>query len=337
MWRAVQDCVSEIRPRLIVLDTLADLFAGEENQRAQARQFISMLRGLALTNDLCIVLLGYPSLEGLKSGSGTSGSTGWNNSVRSRLYFERVFTSEGNKVIEQDEDVRELSVKKVNYGRKGEPIRVKWVDGVFERQAGTTFGLDATQRNAVADDAFLTLLRWHERHGQPVSPNASSLYAPRVFASHYRLQGQDAGGATRVDRRKQGNAPQTRVIGQQPTSVIDRADRPPPRFAGDCARQNDMKTVLPVVASDSAECWQLQPRMPKEGSLGATPWGYTRSPRCAEEPDLRGFLEAVLLWRRGWNSRPLLHRERYVKDGSLGPPRTSHELSRKVGRSLVAA
>jgi RecA-family ATPase len=27
LWRAVQDCVSEIRPRLIVLDTLADLFA----------------------------------------------------------------------------------------------------------------------------------------------------------------------------------------------------------------------------------------------------------------------------------------------------------------------
>lgn len=189
LWEAVQKCVAEIRPRLVVLDTLADLFAGEENQRAQARQFISMLRGLALANDLCIVLLGHPSLEGLKSGSGTSGSTGWNNSVRSRLYFERVFTSEGNKVIEQDEDVRELSVKKVNYGRKGEPIRVKWIDGVFERQAGTTFGLDATQRNAVADDAFLTLLRLHERLGMPVSPNPSSLYAPTVFTNHSQSGG----------------------------------------------------------------------------------------------------------------------------------------------------
>jgi RecA-family ATPase len=192
LFAALRTCVSEIKPRLVVLDTLADLFAGEENQRTQARQFISLLRRLALDNDLCVLLLGHPSLEGLRSGSGTSGSTGWNNSVRSRLYFERVVVTEGNKVIEQDEDVRELTVKKANYGRKAEPVRLKWVDGVFERQTGGVFGLDSMQRNAVADDAFVRLLRLHERLGMPVSPNASSIYAPVVFASH-----SQAGGVTK--------------------------------------------------------------------------------------------------------------------------------------------
>jgi RecA-family ATPase len=95
-------------------------------------------------------------------------------------------------VIEQDEDVRELTVKKANYGRKAEPVRLKWVDGVFERQTGGVFGLDSMQRNAVADDAFVRLLRLHERLGMPVSPNASSIYAPVVFASH-----SQAGGVTK--------------------------------------------------------------------------------------------------------------------------------------------
>jgi RecA-family ATPase len=189
LWVALQKSVAEIKPRLVVLDTLADLFAGEENQRSQVRQFISMLRKLALEHDLCVLLLGHPSLEGLRSGSGTSGSTGWNNSVRSRLYFERVFITEGNKVVEQDEDVRELTVKKANYGRKAEPVRLKWVDGVFERQTDGVFGLDSMQRNAVADDAFVRLLQLHERLGMPVSPNASSIYAPTVFASHSQADG----------------------------------------------------------------------------------------------------------------------------------------------------
>jgi len=189
LWVALQKSVAEIKPRLVVLDTLADLFAGEENQRSQVRQFISMLRKLALEHDLCVLLLGHPSLEGLRSGSGTSGSTGWNNSVRSRLYFERVFITEGNKVVEQDEDVRELTVKKANYGRKAEPVRLKWVDGVFERQTGGVFGLDSMQRNAVADAAFVRLLQLHERLGMPVSPNASSIYAPTVFASHSQADG----------------------------------------------------------------------------------------------------------------------------------------------------
>jgi RecA-family ATPase len=192
LWGTIERVVAEIRPRLVVLDTLADLFAGEENQRTQARQFISLLRGLALKHNTCVMLLGHPSLEGLKSGSGTSGSTGWNNSVRSRLYFQRVFSTEGSKTIEADEDVRDLTVMKANYGPKGAPIRLKWVSGVFRRQSGGSFGLNTAQRDAVADDAFLTLLRLHERLGIPVSPSASSLYAPTVFASH-----SQAGGVTK--------------------------------------------------------------------------------------------------------------------------------------------
>ena len=65
------------------------LFPANENDRAKARAFIGMLRGLALRRNCAVLVLAHPSLTGLSSGSGTSGITAWSNSVRSRLYLER--------------------------------------------------------------------------------------------------------------------------------------------------------------------------------------------------------------------------------------------------------
>src|SRR5712664_3769784 len=78
----------ELRPKLIVIDPSADVFGGDEINRAQVRKFVSMLRALAMEIDCAVLLLSHPSLTGMSSGTGTSGSTAWNNSVRSRLYLE---------------------------------------------------------------------------------------------------------------------------------------------------------------------------------------------------------------------------------------------------------
>ena len=90
LYQEIDARMRDEAPALVVLDTLADLFPGNENDRAQARQFVGMLRGLAIRHECAVVMLAHPSLSGLNSGTGTSGSTGWNNSVRSRLYLERV-------------------------------------------------------------------------------------------------------------------------------------------------------------------------------------------------------------------------------------------------------
>ena len=68
------------------LDTLADVFAGNENARQEARQFIGLLRGLAIEHDLAVVPLAHPSLSGMTSGTGTSGSTALLDSVRARSF-----------------------------------------------------------------------------------------------------------------------------------------------------------------------------------------------------------------------------------------------------------
>ena len=128
IWRGLVAIVERIKPKLVILDTLADIFAGNESARREARQFIGILRGLAIEHSLAVVLLAHPSLSGMASGSGTSGSTAWSNSVRSRLYLE---TIKGDDDREIDADLRVLRVKKSNYGPTGSEIRLRWSKGML--------------------------------------------------------------------------------------------------------------------------------------------------------------------------------------------------------------
>jgi hypothetical protein len=89
LFARVTEAAATIKPRLILLDNSADVFGGNENDRAQVRQFIGMLRGLAMTADAGLLLTSHPSLTGIATGTGLSGSTAWNASVRSRLYLKR--------------------------------------------------------------------------------------------------------------------------------------------------------------------------------------------------------------------------------------------------------
>ena len=153
-------------PALVILDTLADMFPGNENDRSQARQFIGLLRGLAIRHECTLLLLAHPSQAGLNSGSGTSGSTGWSNSVRSRLYFERII-SEG---YEANPNARVLRNMKANYGPKGGEIGATWREGVFVPDATET-GIDRVAGNAKAERVFLAFLRLHSAQGRKVNPS----------------------------------------------------------------------------------------------------------------------------------------------------------------------
>lgn len=171
-------------PALLVLDTLADLFPGNENDRAQARQFVGMLRGLAIRHSCAVVMLAHPSLSGLNSGSGTSGSTGWNNSVRSRLYLERI-KDEG---YEADPDARVLRTMKANYGPTGGEIALRWKHGVFEAEQREQ-GLDRMAASMKAERVFLKLLDAITAQGRYVSASPGPTYAPTQFASHPEAEG----------------------------------------------------------------------------------------------------------------------------------------------------
>src|SRR5690606_20977816 len=137
----------------------------------QARQFVGLLRHLALESGAAVLVLAHPSLTGLNSGEGTSGSTGWSNSVRSRLYFERI----KDKGVELDPDRRVLRVKKANYGRVGEEIEVRWQNGIFAPLRDGDVIAQAQERHV--ERVFMQLLRMYEMQGRPVSDARGSNYA----------------------------------------------------------------------------------------------------------------------------------------------------------------
>lgn len=172
LWTQIAEESRAFSPKLIVLDTSADLFGGDEVKRAQVRQFIAMLRKLAIEIRCAILLLSHPSLTGMQSGTGSSGSTAWNNSARSRLYLTRA---------KDDDDLRILTTVKSNYGKVGSEIHMRWQDGAFVLDDGKP-SMAAGILNRRADEKFREMLSAINRTGQRVAPTKGVNYAPSIMA-----------------------------------------------------------------------------------------------------------------------------------------------------------
>jgi RecA-family ATPase len=174
LFERIRQEALQLRPKLIVIDTVADVYAGNEINRAQTRQFITLLRGLAMEVDCAIVMAAHPSLEGIRSDTGLSGSTGWHNSVRARMYLKRA--------REDDESLRVLECKKNNYGPVSESIVLRWREGVYVVEPGKGT-LDRLAAEAEIDQLFLTLLRRFTEQGRNVSDKKGTSFAPALFSA----------------------------------------------------------------------------------------------------------------------------------------------------------
>jgi RecA-family ATPase len=178
-----------IRPRWVGLDPSANLFAGNENDRSQVQQFIGLLTRIAVQCQTAVILVSHPSLTGLSTGSGLSGSTAWSNSVRSRLYLRKATTAQGE---EPDPNLRELEVMKANYAPAGERTLLRWHAGVFVLEHSAEGSLERMARDQKIDEAFLALLRRFIEQRQDVNHKPGPSYAPKRFAQHPEAGGTDA-------------------------------------------------------------------------------------------------------------------------------------------------
>jgi RecA-family ATPase len=186
LFNRFHEAACDIKPRLIIVDNSADVFAGNENDRTQVRQFVTMLRGVAVDANAGLVLTTHPSLGGINSGTGTSGSTGWHNSARARMYFKRAVTDRDE---EPDPLLRVLQVMKSNYsGAEGETINLRWQNGLFLPVASMN-SFERLAADKHADDLFLTLLDRFNSQGRNVSDKLNApTYAPTVFAKEKEAQ-----------------------------------------------------------------------------------------------------------------------------------------------------
>lgn len=172
--------IKMIGTKLVILDNVAHLFAGNENDRADVTRFVNLLNKVAGETGAAIVLLGHPN----KAGDEWSGSTAWNNAVRSRLYLEH----------DEETDVRTLSLPKANYSQKGEVVRFRWLDWAFVRDEDIPTdrrqAMDEVIRANAENTAFLACLDARNEQERPVSESpASRTYAPKEFASMAEAKG----------------------------------------------------------------------------------------------------------------------------------------------------
>lgn len=179
-YQQLYEAAGDIKPKNISIDTLSRVFAGNEIDRVQVYAFAMNMQALAMVAGGSVTVLSHPSLQGIASGSGISGSTAWHGAFRFRQYLKGV-PNEDNEV---DNDLRQLEFKKNQYGPSGDVIVVRYERerGLFLPVGGTST-LEKLATEQTADNLFLKLLDKHQKQGRNVShhKNANS-YAPTAFS-----------------------------------------------------------------------------------------------------------------------------------------------------------
>lgn len=164
---------------LIIIDNRAQAVDADEIDRSVATKVGAVLDAIARRMGATIILLAHPSLSGIASGTGASGSTAWFNAVRNQVNMRQPEDADAKA---PDDGRRELVSGKPNYGLKGRVIGLQWTAGAYvctdqPERAGSDIG-----KADRAERVFLKLMREHISRGGTLSALSNARnYAPRIF------------------------------------------------------------------------------------------------------------------------------------------------------------
>lgn len=119
---------ARVHPAVLILDNIAQLFGGVENDRFMVTAFANLLAGIALRYGCAVLLLGHVAKQ---QGSEYSGSTAWEAAVRTRLWMER-----------REDGLIELHRRKANYAGQASIV--------MEYQYGALVEIDESRRDESA-------------------------------------------------------------------------------------------------------------------------------------------------------------------------------------------
>jgi RecA-family ATPase len=182
LYRQIYEAAGDVKPRNISVDTLSRAFAGNEIDRVQVYAFAMHMQALAMVAGGSVTVLSHPSLSGITSGSGISGSTAWHGAFRFRQYLKSGPKNTDDEQQQPDDGLRQFEFKKNQYGPLGETILVRYRQGLFLPEPGMA-GLDKIAREAKADRVFLDLLKRFANEGRNVGDKTTAPnFGPAVFA-----------------------------------------------------------------------------------------------------------------------------------------------------------
>lgn len=173
-YNEVESLVQDIGAGLLIVDNASDAFGGDEIQRRAVRGFIRCLAKIARDNHAgCLLLSHVDKGTSRKTSQDTesySGSTAWNNSVRSRLFMARA-----------DDGTLTLTQQKNNLGAMAARLKLHWPeDGLPDLDPLTLLAgwVDRTTDGSAGDkadtQALLRLIAEFTERGEKVSPAPNS-------------------------------------------------------------------------------------------------------------------------------------------------------------------
>lgn len=177
----------ELGIKHVTIDNTAHTFAGNENDRHQVAAFVNLNNRLAQSIGGSVLMVGHPN----KAGDSYSGSTAWENQVRSRLYLEVPKGVEGEPI---DPDMRVIRNEKANYSQRGAEVRFLWHRGAFVLEDALPPGTDRDLRDSAQaageNEIFLRLLDTLTEQRRQVShaPNVPT-FAPKIMAGMPEAKG----------------------------------------------------------------------------------------------------------------------------------------------------
>lgn len=168
-WKGVKVLTEKEGFDLIIVDTVADTFPDNENDRYKVNLFIKgALAKLAQETGAAILVLAHPSKSSMQGKDLSSGSTAWDGAVRQKLGMRK----------NEDGVTYALAKNKSNYSSTGDEITLKWEKGVFVVVASSQGG--AGNHDQDVDDYLIQGI--HTAAGRGLELGAShmskSRYAP---------------------------------------------------------------------------------------------------------------------------------------------------------------
>lgn len=184
MLSELRDQVRDYRPEVVILDNVARLFGGSENDRHAVTTFCALIQGACAP--AAVILLSHPAKA---AGSEYSGSTAWEGAVRARLYL-------GDRPPDQDasdedvpvaHDVRYLCRRKANYSAL-DLRRFRMVGAVMMPDASDP-SRQSQPRGELAKDIVRRAVRvLAERGIYGSASTAAQTYLPRLAAQYGLLE-----------------------------------------------------------------------------------------------------------------------------------------------------
>lgn len=191
MLEELKQEANDFKSELVILDNIARMFGGNENDRHQVTTFLAWLQSAC--EPAAVLLLGHPAKA---AGSEFSGSSAWEGAVRARLYFsdrppDQEEEGGGDQSI--DPAVRYLARRKANYSeldmrkfnlREGTLVPESVPRRVGKGQLSGDFCRDIVLR---------AVRKLAEKEIYGTSSTASPTYLPRVAKQYGLLESATEG------------------------------------------------------------------------------------------------------------------------------------------------